>query len=99
MVGGIIIDLVKVSSSKWWVNCVATGLGSGAGKDTCAIYLNPSGQAIDVGDSLWWQGDYAFWTPADRSREDVRLLRIAFSGVRHPDLVASECSHSSEGQA
>ncbi len=85
MVGGIVIDIVKVSDDKWWVNCVDTGLGSGAGEETCAIYLNPVGESVDVGDNIWWQGQYAMWTPADRSRTDVRLPRIGFSGVPHPD--------------
>lgn len=90
MVGGIIIDIVKVNDAKWWVNCVETGLGSGAGKSTCAIYLDPRGEPVEVGDSLWWQGGYAFWTPDNRSRADVRLPRIGFSGVKHPDLVLAE---------
>jgi hypothetical protein len=84
MVGGIIIDIVQVSPSKWWVNCVDTGLSSGAGKETCAIYLDPQGEPVDVGDNLWWQGNHAMWTPADRARTDVRLPRIGFSGVPHP---------------
>jgi hypothetical protein len=84
MVGGIIIDIVKVSDAKWWVNCVETGTSSQAGKETCAIYVNPIGEPIDVGDNLWWQGDQAMWTPDDRSRADVRLPRIGFSGVPHP---------------
>lgn len=84
MVGGIIIDIVKVNQAKWWLNCVETGLGSGAGKDTCAIYVNPQDEPIEVGDNLWWQGSYAYWTPDDRARTDVKLPRIGFSGVPHP---------------
>lgn len=85
MVGGIIIDIVKINDAKWWLNCVETGLGSGAGKNTCAIYVDPLNARIEVGDSLWWQGSYAYWTRADGVSTDVRLPRIGFSGVAHPD--------------
>ena len=84
MVGGTIIDIVKVSPGKWWVNC-----GQHFDRNTpdqCAIYLNPGKESPDVGDALWWQGRSAYWTPADRSRVDVRLDRIGFSGVPHPHL-------------
>jgi sugar lactone lactonase YvrE len=84
MVGGIIIDIVKISPEKWWLNCVETGLGSGAGRQTCAIYVNPIGEPVEVGDNLWWQGGHAYWTPDGRSRTDVKLPRIGFSGVPHP---------------
>lgn len=85
MVGGIIIDIVKVHEKRWWLNCLETGNGSGAGKETCAIYVNPIGEPVDVGDNLWWQGENAYWTPADKSRVDVKLPRIGYSGVPHPD--------------
>jgi hypothetical protein len=82
MVGGTVIDIVKVSDRKWWVNCAEHF--DRRTPDQCAIYLNPSGEAVDVGDSVWWQGQKAYWTPADRSRVDVALPRIGFSGVPHP---------------
>lgn len=34
---------------------------------------------IRVGDTVWWQGRNAYWTPADRKREDVSLNRIGYS--------------------
>ncbi len=83
MVGGVVIDIVKISQAKWWVNCAEHF--DRKSPDQCAIYLNPAGEPVDVGDSVWWQGAYAYWTPADRTRADVRLWRIGFSGVPHPD--------------
>jgi hypothetical protein len=79
MVGGTIVDIVKVTPAKWWVNCVER-------HDQCAIYLNPAGLPLEVGDGLWWQGRSAFWTPASGACADVELERIGFSGVPHPDL-------------
>ncbi len=83
MVGGIVIDIVKESADRWWVNCGARFELQNPGQ--CAIFVNPGGEAIDVGDSLWWHGGGAFWTPADRSRVDVRIMKIGYSGVPHPD--------------
>ena len=91
MVGGTIIDIVKVAPDKWWVNCAENF--ARRVPDQCAIYLNPQGEPIDVGDGLWWQGRDAVWTPADRSRQDVRLPRIGYSGVAHPHAPrCPECS-------
>jgi hypothetical protein len=96
MVGGIIVDIVKVGDHRWWVNC----LGSGSDRFTLnAIYIDPRGGtpgapplAIDVGDRLWWQGPYAYWTAAEQRtdvevRPDVRVPKIGYSGVPHPDTV------------
>lgn len=88
MVGGIIVDIVKVDAGKWWVNCVENFVRRTP--DQCAIYLDPLGRPVDVGDTVWWQGRSAFWTPADRSLIDVKLPRIGCSGVSHPD--APRCS-------
>lgn len=35
--------------------------------------------SISRGDSLWWQGSVAMWTPRDRSLEDVHIPRIGNS--------------------
>ena len=83
-VGGAIIDIVKVRADKWWVNTMDRG-----DLNHVAVYCNPLGEPIDVGDSLWWQGAHCYWTPADRSRQDVKLPKIGYSGVRHPDLAAA----------
>jgi len=84
VVGGTIIDIVKVSDHKWWVNC-ADNLKRQR-PDQCAIYLDPIGEPVEVGDALWWQGAHAMWTPAAGGRSDVKLPRIGFSGVAHPHL-------------
>lgn len=83
MVGGTIVDIVKVHDHKWWVNCAEHF--DRLQPDQCAIYLDPQGEPLEVGDALWWHGTYALWTPADRSRTDVQLPRIGYSGVGHPD--------------
>ena len=87
MVGGKIIEIVKESPDRWWVNC--GGIRSEY-KTTCAIFLDPAGNDLAPGDSLWWQSDSAYWTPYTRGkfdgREDVKLKKIGFSGVNRPAL-------------
>lgn len=83
-VGGTVVDVVVVRPDKVWVNTIdrADLMHGGC---TCAVYCNPLHERIEVGDSLWWQGGWCFWTPRTRERSDVKLPKIGFSGVNHPD--------------
>lgn len=87
-VGGKVVESI-VLEDRVWVN--THDGGSGCRKmtckgHTCAIYVErtPESRTISEGDSLWWQGDFAFWTPVNRAFSDYRLKRIGFSGVSHP---------------
>ena len=78
-VGGRVVAVVPISPAKWWVNT----------KDThshCAVYVDPQGQVIAPGDSLWWQGGKCYWTPMDRpfGASDIELPKIGYSGVARP---------------
>ena len=86
-VGGLIIDIVKVSDSKWWINTIGrTHSTDPLGKThSTAVYVNPMGEHIDIGDTMWWQGGSCYWTPVEGLRKDVRLPKIGYSGVGHPD--------------
>lgn len=77
-VGGTIIDIVQVSSNKWWINTFDK-------HDLCAVYCDPQGLPLEVGDSLWWQAGKCYWTPRSRARRDVAIPKIGYSGVPHPD--------------
>lgn len=77
-VGGEVTEVIEVSDGKVWVNTDDNG-------DECAIFCDPDGETISVGDSLWWQGGIAYWTPEDKSRADVELIKIGASGVSRPD--------------
>lgn len=95
-VGGIIVDVVPVSDERWWVNTLEPGSDTRAGR-TCAVYCDPRPEQPQVGDSLWWQGGKCYWTPADRSRVDVALRKIGFSGVAHPDAPrCPTCGYTAE---
>lgn len=83
-VGGVIVDIVPVSDEKWWINTMAPGSDTRAGR-TCGVYCDPRPERPEVGDSLWWQGRWCYWTPQSRERNDIPLKKIGFSGAPHPD--------------
>lgn len=79
-VGGKVIETI-VLDDRVWVNTREPQSG-----DECAIYVErtPAARAVSDGDSVWWQGAWAFWTPQNRAFEDRRLKRIGYSGVARP---------------
>lgn len=91
MVGGTVIETI-VLPEKVWVNCdEARSYEAEGGWVTipsreCAIYVErtPESRSISEGDSLWWQGGWAMWTPRNRAFEDRKLKRIGYSGVSRP---------------
>lgn len=82
MVGGIVIEVVDSTDGRVYVRCRDTRYS-----DECAIYVQdgPEAQAIELGDSLWWQCGIAYWTPkGDRGiftgMQDVKLKKVGYSG-------------------
>lgn len=90
-VGGIVVDIVRVAPHRWWINTLEPGSDTRAGR-TLAVYCDPSGEPIEVGDALWWAGRHCLWTPQVHpdGRSDVRLPKLSYSGVRHPDSPSEE---------
>lgn len=86
-VGGKVVEVIAVTPGKVWVNTDDNPHRTrGRLAHLCAVYVNPEGHVIKAGDSLWWQGRTAYWTPQDRpfGAFDIPLQRIGFSGVRRP---------------
>ena len=91
MIGGIVIETIVLSDTIW-VNCVDACERC---NDQCAIYVerNQNAERMKPGDSLWWQGGSAMWTPYEnRGRPDnkagkdydIRIPRRGCSGVSRP---------------
>lgn len=81
MIGGIVVKVI-VLPEKVWVDCVERGTSN----SKCAVYCerNADSEAIRPGDSFWWQAGNCYWTPFDKSRVEVRILKIGYSGVSNP---------------
>lgn len=83
MVGGEVIEVILLPD-KAWVN--TRERVARRRPEECAIYVerNRDAEAIRAGDSLWWQGGDAYWTPATREFADRPIPRRGYSGVRRP---------------
>lgn len=96
MVGGKVIEVIQLDGETWVdVRDVHDE------RHTCAIYVERStnSERIGIGDSLWWQGPWAMWTPKANHSDswqgpeprkcgvdyDIQIERIGFSGVRRPE--------------
>lgn len=98
MIGGTVTETIHLPD-RIWVNTVDDDEKR---NDHCAIYVerNDKSERIKPGDSVWWQGGNAMWTPyANRGCNrpqgapeqrggvdyDIRIPRIGFSGVKRPE--------------
>lgn len=102
MVGGTVIECCDhpTDRSRIYINCANRGKNQKRA-DECAIYVarNQDSEQIEIGDSIWWQGSWAMWTP-QRNRVnsedaenrllkcgvdyDIQIPRVGYSGVNHP---------------
>ena len=93
MVGGKVSEICchPTIPDRYWVNAMNRPYKE---VEYCAIYVvkNADSDKIEIGDSIWWQGGYAYWTPQNSNREkcgvdyDIKIPRIGFSGVSNPWL-------------
>jgi hypothetical protein len=103
MVGGTVIEVCNAEhrSDALYVDTIDKPAGRKHG-DTCAIYVERTAESerIEIGDALWWQGAWAYWTPKDNRRVDgggkagvdydIKISRIGYSGVTLPSRRKAE---------
>lgn len=93
MVGGIVIEVIQSVDSRpdvIWVNAKETVRGY---NDEGAIYVEKNDTSLQIksGDSIWWQGRFAMWTPKDVTDGkcgvdyDIQIPRVGYSGVARPE--------------
>jgi len=79
-VGGKIVEVLDTEDS-YWVNTYDDHV-------ECAVYIDKEGgKEPQVGDTLWWQGRKAYWTPqphTDGDPFDIAIPKISGSGVNRP---------------
>lgn len=96
MIGGMVIEVIDNVMGRpdvIWVNVMDTQPPKRKRFDMCAIYVdkNETSLQIRAGDSIWWQGNIALWTPrkvkeSGDGEYDIHIPRVGFSGVQRPDL-------------
>jgi hypothetical protein len=76
-VGGKVIETIPCDDVVW-INTKEQHFGG-----ECAIYVKntPAALSISEGDSVWWQGKWAMWTPKNRAFADYKLERVGGSGI------------------
>lgn len=48
--------------------------------EECIVYVAKVVLPIKPGDSIWWQGGYAYWTPeGGHTHTDVRIKKLGYS--------------------
>ena len=75
MVGGIVHAVYHRDD---YIEIAVQGIGPER-NDRTHIKVVWNDLRIKRGDSIWWQHRKAYWTPADRSRQDVPIERIGYS--------------------
>lgn len=85
-VGGTVIETV-ISGDCVWINTKEKP----EYRSECAIYVDntPEARAVSEGDTVWWQGGFAFWTPKNKHGKrvgpvEVKLKRRGASGISRP---------------
>jgi hypothetical protein len=94
-VGGKVCEVIDTGDRVWidTKNVVRhTKTGKRLYTEHCAIYVrrDDRSRCVSVGDSVWWQGRHAMWTPRAKDGSvltgpDVLLDRIGYSGVKRPE--------------
>lgn len=74
MIGGRVIE-VRPEGDKTRIWVVDTQVPF----DEAAIYVFTQSEMPEVGDSVWWQGRKAYWTPVNRRFLDRPLDRFGSS--------------------
>lgn len=74
MIGGKVVDVWI-----WEGNCVSTVVQDNQKCLEVRLHKDENSLLILRGDSLWWQSNYAYWTPDDRTLTDVKIERIGYS--------------------
>lgn len=98
MVGGTVVEVASVPERPevLYLDCVDKPKGRKKA-DYCAILIerNESSDKIQIGDSVWWHGDIAYWTPVQNRGGhlkgmkchvdyDIPIPKIGYSGINHP---------------
>ena len=91
MVGGTVLEVCDVPNRPD-VLFVNVGDKPYTKLETCGVLVenNHNAREIQLGDSLWWQGEFCYWTPQDKSTHDVPIAKRSYSGVTYESVCRKE---------
>lgn len=86
-VGGIVARVDPPEDGRLWVD---TREPDRPFDTPVGVFLEdgPTSRAVRVGDSLWWHGRFAYWTPKGstpqeyQGRSDIPIRRVSYSAPR-----------------
>lgn len=77
MVGGIVVGISRNEGGPTRLNVEGT---RGEEGQRLLVKVYEADDPIRLGDKVWWQSGWVFWTPQPYDgREDLRLVRASFS--------------------
>jgi len=87
MAGGIVTETIDVPATaklpaRVWINTKEDCSGG----ETCAIYVEQTAAArcVQPEDSVYWDMEWARWSPRSRAFRDYQLKRVGSSGAKRP---------------
>jgi hypothetical protein len=88
MIGGIVTETIDCGD-RIWIDCEERDSTS---KSAIYVERNAKSRCIAPGDSVWWQGRFAMWTPSSYKQGtgkcgahyDIQIRRIGYSGAKRP---------------
>lgn len=89
MTGGKVVETIELED-KIWVNCEDETVPQWNDKNFApkqsAIYIEKTaaGRCVQDGDTIFWEGEYALWTPRKKAFTDYKLKRVGAVGVKRP---------------
>ncbi len=72
MIGGIVVAIEEMPDR------LTLEVRDQSRPDRCKVDV-AKGYLIEFGDSVWWQGDYVYWTPAGMDHVDVPGPRLGYA--------------------
>lgn len=86
MVGGVVIETLKTSDGTVWMNIKDNHSSS---QSAIHVKADAKARSVSPGDSMWWQGESAFWSPnahqgAGLKYPEILLCKVGNSGASRP---------------
>jgi hypothetical protein len=88
MIGGMVIEVCQVPMhpEHIFINCVESVLKRNAKQ--CGVYVPCTvvSLRVEVGDHIWWQSGFVYWTPAAIRRDANKVVSGVDYDVRIPRI-------------